>query len=54
MSTTLALRLPASEAEIIARYAAATQRTRTEIIREFVRSLEPQIPKHGKPKARKA
>ena len=54
MSTTLALRLPASEAEIIARYAAATQRTRTEIIREFVRSLETQIPKTTKAKARQS
>jgi predicted DNA-binding protein len=52
MSKTLALRLPETEAEIIARYAAATQRTRTEIIREFVRSLEIQIPKPAKTKRR--
>jgi hypothetical protein len=34
-------RLPEAEFRILSCYATATQRTKTEILREFVRSLEP-------------
>jgi hypothetical protein len=37
----LNIRLPEGEFHALTRYAAATGRTKTEIIREFVRSLEP-------------
>jgi hypothetical protein len=39
---TLNIRLPEREFFILARYAAATQRTKTEILRSFIRSLEPE------------
>ena len=37
---TLNVRMPDNEILILTRYAAATGRTKTEIVREFVRSLE--------------
>ena len=50
---TLNVRLPESEFLILARYAAATRRSKTEIIREFVRSLEPKPTREAKPKKTK-
>jgi hypothetical protein len=42
--------MPDNEILILARYAAATGRTKTEIIREFVRSLESEMASEAKPK----
>ncbi|QUY46214.1 ribbon-helix-helix protein, CopG family [Acaryochloris marina] len=36
----LCIRIPAHELKILDRYAKKTQRTKTDIIREFIRSLE--------------
>ena len=40
---TLNIRLPQAEADIITRYAAQTRRTKSEILREFIRSLEKKL-----------
>ena len=37
------IRVPAHELEILDSYAKQTQRTKTEILREFIRSLNKQI-----------
>ena len=37
------IRVPAHELKILDSYAKQTQRTKTEILREFIRSLNPQI-----------
>ena len=53
MVTSLNIRLPASEVEMLRRYCLTTQRSKTEVVRSFVRSLE-QTPKGSKPKKGKA
>ena len=50
---TLNVRMPDNEILILARYAKATGRTKTEIIREFVRSLEMREAKAKESKAAK-
>jgi hypothetical protein len=40
---TLNIRLPQAEADIITQYAAQTCRTKSEILREFIRSLEKKL-----------
>jgi hypothetical protein len=45
--------MPDNEILILARYAAATGRTKTEIIREFVRSLESKPAREAKAKKTK-
>jgi hypothetical protein len=52
---TLTFRLPETEFLILTRYAAATRRTKSDIVREFIRSLEPmtRASKNPKPKATK-
>ena len=47
MATTLSIRLPQAEADIIARYAAQTKRSKSDILREFIRSLERKLAKPG-------
>ena len=37
---TLNIRLPQAEADLVTRYAAQTGRSKSEILREFIRSLE--------------
>ena len=39
MAKTLNIRLPEQEAALLAAYAKKTKRTRSEIVREFIRSL---------------
>lgn len=46
---TFNIRLPESEFRLLARYAAQTGRTKTEIVREFIRSLE-AMAREAKPK----
>ena len=41
MPNTLTIRLPDHEAELLAAYARKTGRTRTDIMRSYIRSLEP-------------
>ena len=52
---TLNVRMPDNEILILTRYAAATGRTKTEIVREFVRSLEskPEMAREAKAKKTK-
>ncbi|WP_299406332.1 ribbon-helix-helix protein, CopG family [Acaryochloris sp. IP29b_bin.148] len=38
--TQLCIRIPEHELKVLDRYAKQTQRTKTDIIREFIRSLE--------------
>jgi metal-responsive CopG/Arc/MetJ family transcriptional regulator len=47
MARTLTVRLPEAEAEILAAYAEKTKRTRSELIRAFVRSLAEPKRKKG-------
>ena len=42
---TLNIRLPQAEADIITRYAAQTKRAKSDILREFIRSLEKKLEK---------
>jgi hypothetical protein len=42
--TSINFRLPQVEADLLAKYAQRLGRTRTEIVREFIRSLAAQIP----------
>ena len=44
---TFNIRLPESEFQLLARYAAQTGRTKSEIVREFIRSLEPKQEMRG-------
>lgn len=41
---TLNVRLPESEFRLLARYAAEARRTKTDVVREFIRSLESRRP----------
>jgi hypothetical protein len=41
VTSTLNIRLPEAEAETLTRYVAGERRTKTDILREFIRSLEP-------------
>ena len=43
MANTLTIRLPDHEAELLAAYARKTGRTRTDVVREFIRSLEQAV-----------
>ena len=43
--TTLNIRLPQAEADILTSYAAQTRRAKSEILREFIRSLERRLEK---------
>jgi ribbon-helix-helix CopG family protein len=52
-SANVNIRLPQREADILAAYCAATQRSRTEVIREFIRSLEAKLAKVGAVAAKK-
>lgn len=52
----ITFRLPANELEILNRYVVQSRRGKTELLREFIRSLEqkleqpePQRPKHKRP-----
>jgi hypothetical protein len=51
MPSTLNIRLPEAEAKTLMRYAAEAQRSKSEIIREFIRSLRPPAEKR-KPQER--
>jgi predicted DNA-binding protein len=51
---TLTFRLPEGEFRLLTRYAAETGRTKTDVVREFIRSLEPMAREaKRKPKAPK-
>ena len=52
MPSTLNIRLPEPEAETLARYAATAHRSKSEIIREFIRSLRPPAEKAKSTRAR--
>ena len=51
---TLNVRLPESEFLLLARYAAETGRTKTDVVRELLRSLEQKLPPEAKLKKPKA
>ena len=51
MSSTLNIRLPEAEAKTLTRYAAEAQRSKSEIVRELIRSLRPLTEKR-KPQER--
>jgi hypothetical protein len=51
MPKTLNVRLPEGEIAILTRYATATRRNKTDVVREFVRSLAAKTPKTAQAKA---
>jgi predicted DNA-binding protein len=47
----LNVRMPESEFRLLARYAAAAGRTKTDVVRELIRSLEPRETKKTRAKS---
>lgn len=51
---TLTVRLPKGEFDLLAKYAVAARRTKSEIVREFIRGLEQKAPSEARKKAKPA
>jgi hypothetical protein len=45
----LNVRMPESEFRLLARYAAAAGRTKTDVVRELIRGLELELPRKARP-----
>jgi predicted DNA-binding protein len=43
LAETLNIRIPTHETELLERYAQVTRRTKSDIVRELIRSLEPEL-----------
>jgi len=50
----LNVRMPESEFRLLTRYAAAVGRTKTDVVRELIRGLEPKLPRKAKRETKSA